>query len=51
MKKTGVARRGVEDISQTLLPGDAAVRLKGENLRVLAEDLEQCLQVWACACV
>mmetsp|Transcript_45935 Transcript_45935/g.38676 ORF Transcript_45935/g.38676 Transcript_45935/m.38676 type:complete len:256 (+) Transcript_45935:84-851(+) len=44
MKKTGAARRGVEEISQTLLPVDAAVRLKGENLRVLAEDLEQCLQ-------
>jgi hypothetical protein len=50
MKEAGAARRGVDEISQTLLPGDAAARLKGENFRVLAEDWEQCLQVWACVC-
>jgi len=41
----GAARRdGAHEISEALLPDRAAARLSAENLRVLVEDLEQCLQ-------
>jgi hypothetical protein len=33
-----------EDISEALLPAGGQSRLQAENLRVLAEDLEQCLE-------
>ena len=41
----GAARRDVaHEISEALLPENAAARLSGENLRVLVEDLVQCMQ-------
>jgi hypothetical protein len=41
----GAARRDEShEISEALLPERAAARLSGENLRVLVEDLVQCMQ-------